>query len=234
MEYFKKMFKKFQYADLNESVTPLFEYATPEPKDIMRINDIIRKAAGNETKEIMLATNMAKAIKDSNKMERRYIAAMDLLGADHVVTKAFSDGFDRMELSSLDSKDNFVLVTRPPSKPKKVKSKGYSKIKREGAKYISINYSECGESMDKLSDPEINFIKSISAVPNLIIIYVDKDTIIDANNKIIPVTGCYSFDHLGQLTIKAVREDGYVLRSHWDQFLTGYQVLTVIIILNLI
>lgn len=68
----------------------------PEEKDFMRIRDIMRKAAGNESKEQQLARNMAASIKDGPKMLRRYRAAQKLAGEDSVITKEFRNGLDRM------------------------------------------------------------------------------------------------------------------------------------------
>lgn len=49
---------------------------TADSKDIKRINDLVAKAPGNIPTQIQLAANMCKSIKDSNKMQRRYDAAV--------------------------------------------------------------------------------------------------------------------------------------------------------------
>ena len=61
----------------------------PESKDIMRINDMVAKAAGNGMKLASLATQMAKVIKDGTKAARRFEAAEAILGDKHQVTKIF-------------------------------------------------------------------------------------------------------------------------------------------------
>ena len=70
---------------------PLFEASSvnPEVKDLTRINDIVSKSGGNVAKATKLAQQMAKAIKDPAKMARRYQAAVQILGENHPVTKAF-------------------------------------------------------------------------------------------------------------------------------------------------
>lgn len=74
-------------------MNPLFEASniTPDAKDIKRINDIMAKAGTDMSKAEKLALQMAKAIKDPDKMARRHAAALNILGADHPVTKAFED-----------------------------------------------------------------------------------------------------------------------------------------------
>lgn len=74
-------------------MNPLFEASniTPDAKDIKRINDIMAKAGTDMGKAEKLALQMAKAIKDPDKMARRHVAALNILGAEHPVTKAFED-----------------------------------------------------------------------------------------------------------------------------------------------
>lgn len=67
----------------------LFESTTPEPKDIKRILDIIKKSNGDDVKAAKLAETMANKIKDMDKLERRYNAAVKELGANHPVTLEF-------------------------------------------------------------------------------------------------------------------------------------------------
>jgi len=54
-------------------------------KDIQRILDIQSQPG----KELTLAGKMAKLIKDSSKIERRYNASVQILGHSHVVTNIF-------------------------------------------------------------------------------------------------------------------------------------------------
>lgn len=61
------------------------------PKDIARINDIIKKANGNEAKETALAQQMANSITDKQKSLQRFEAALEILGKDHAVTIIFAD-----------------------------------------------------------------------------------------------------------------------------------------------
>lgn len=70
---------------------PLFEASSinPETKDLTMINNIVSKSGGDVAKAAKLAQQMAKAIKDPAKMARRYQAAVQILGEDHPVTKAF-------------------------------------------------------------------------------------------------------------------------------------------------
>ena len=67
----------------------LFESTTPEPKDIKRILDIIKKSNGDDVKAAKLAETMANKIKDMDKLERRYNAAVKELGANHPVALEF-------------------------------------------------------------------------------------------------------------------------------------------------
>jgi hypothetical protein len=61
------------------------------PKDLQRIEDIIKKANGNAAKEVALAQQMVNSITDKQKSLQRFEAAMDLLGKDHDVTKIFAE-----------------------------------------------------------------------------------------------------------------------------------------------
>ena len=77
---------------------PLFNYAInegtePEAKDIKRLEDIMTKSGGDENKAVKLAQTMAHAIKDTDKMQRRYKAALRVFG-DGPVAAAFNQGFD--------------------------------------------------------------------------------------------------------------------------------------------
>jgi hypothetical protein len=60
-------------------------------KDIQRIQDIITKSNGDEGKMLNLTNTMCKLITDKNKAFDRALAADQILGADHPVTKAFSE-----------------------------------------------------------------------------------------------------------------------------------------------
>lgn len=60
-------------------------------KDIMRVNDIVKKSVGSELKMVQLATTMCKLITDKNKAYDRGVAAEQILGKDHPVTKTFFD-----------------------------------------------------------------------------------------------------------------------------------------------
>jgi hypothetical protein len=73
---------------LNESTDFINEAA--EAKDVMRIQDIIKKAAGNTAKESQLADTMARLITKKDKAMRRYEAAFQVLGKDHNVTNIFA------------------------------------------------------------------------------------------------------------------------------------------------
>lgn len=58
-------------------------------KDKVRMEDIKTKAAGDEEKEIALATTQAKLISKGEKAAARAEAAVDVFGFDHPVTKVF-------------------------------------------------------------------------------------------------------------------------------------------------
>jgi hypothetical protein len=60
-------------------------------KDLQRINDIVTKSKGDESKMLMLANTMCKLITDKNKAFDRGVAADQILGSDHPVTKVFFD-----------------------------------------------------------------------------------------------------------------------------------------------
>lgn len=62
----------------------------PQFKDVMRLDDILGKAKGDQNKQIQLATNMAKAITNPDKAMRRFEAAQEQLGDNHPVTKIFA------------------------------------------------------------------------------------------------------------------------------------------------
>lgn len=66
------------------------ESLNEDAKDDMRINDIITKSAGNDSKALQLAQQMAKSITDKAKALRRYQSALNILGADHGVTRIFA------------------------------------------------------------------------------------------------------------------------------------------------
>lgn len=68
---------------------PLYEGAGYDAKDEMRINDIVKKSNDVEAKKVSLASQMAKAITDKSKALRRYMAALDILGAADKVTAIF-------------------------------------------------------------------------------------------------------------------------------------------------
>jgi hypothetical protein len=77
-----------QSSPLNESEEFIFEAA--EPKDMQRIQDIVKKSAGSTAKESQLAETMAKLITKKDKAMRRYEAALQLLGKDHHITNIFA------------------------------------------------------------------------------------------------------------------------------------------------
>jgi hypothetical protein len=60
-------------------------------KDIQRIQDIVTKSNGDENKMLTLANTMCKLITDKNKALDRGLAADQILGSDHPVTKVFLD-----------------------------------------------------------------------------------------------------------------------------------------------
>lgn len=60
-----------------------------EPKDRMRIQDIVKKAGGDDAKENKLAETMCKLIGDRLKAYRRFLAAKEEGGMNWEVTKIF-------------------------------------------------------------------------------------------------------------------------------------------------
>lgn len=106
----------------------LFESEQPAAKDIKRIKDIITKSAGDNEKTRKLAMNMANKIKDVGKMERRYNAAVQLLGDKHPVTREFEQGLislggtvenqasmdQSMPVQPEDDEDNFQVDVQAP------------------------------------------------------------------------------------------------------------------------
>ena len=66
-----------------------YRWVVPEAKDIMRIRDIQRKAAGNSRREETLAKTMCKLITTREKAYRRYLAAKREGGANWEVTRIF-------------------------------------------------------------------------------------------------------------------------------------------------
>jgi hypothetical protein len=94
LQTFESFLRESQNTDLYSDET--FEYflqlaegVQPDSKDDMRISDIVKKSAGNETKEISLAQQMAKSIKDGEKALRRARAAF-AKGLSHIA-KPFYD-----------------------------------------------------------------------------------------------------------------------------------------------
>lgn len=58
-------------------------------KDHQRVMDFAKRAGGDTEKMVKLAANMAKAIKDKEKMRSRWQAAVDIYGSESPVAKAF-------------------------------------------------------------------------------------------------------------------------------------------------
>lgn len=98
----ESLFEKFSdegdaIHDMGIGLLPKFEkelddryrWVSPEPKDKMRVGDIIKKANGDKAKEIKLAETMCKLITDAKKAYRRYIAAKREGGMHWEVTRIF-------------------------------------------------------------------------------------------------------------------------------------------------
>jgi len=80
-----KLHEKF-----TEDSDPIYDLGIGiQPKDLMRIKDIIKKARGYRWEERKLAETMCKLITDKNKAFRRYLAAKSIKGDDWDVTKIF-------------------------------------------------------------------------------------------------------------------------------------------------
>jgi len=92
---------------IKEEIISIFEDA----KDDMRINDIVRKAAGDERAMVKLATTMANRITDGLKAVRRAQAAEKIIGKGDV-SKVFQD---KAKSLGMTTKEN----------PKRSEGKGY-------------------------------------------------------------------------------------------------------------
>jgi len=102
---FESLFEKFTEEsdalyDMGIGLLPTFEkdlqqkyrytrHNWVEPKDRMRVNDIAKKANGDEVKENKLAETMCKLIHDRLKAYRRFLAAREIGGMNWEVTKIF-------------------------------------------------------------------------------------------------------------------------------------------------
>jgi hypothetical protein len=74
---------------VSESLEELFEiYGS---KDLVRMQDIKTKAAGDHEKEIKLATTQAKIIKDAGKAKARAEAAEEVFGPGSDISQIFGD-----------------------------------------------------------------------------------------------------------------------------------------------
>lgn len=62
------------------AVTSAKEFVTEAAKDDMRLTDMVAKAAGNQTKLLALATQMANSITDKEKAYDRGVAAKNIIG----------------------------------------------------------------------------------------------------------------------------------------------------------
>jgi len=60
-------------------------------KDLDRINSIVKKSAGNESKGVQLAMAMVNSIKDKTKALSRYEAAVEILGPEDPITIVFAN-----------------------------------------------------------------------------------------------------------------------------------------------
>jgi len=82
-------------AQLNAKLKQVLErdyrlrWANAEPKDVMRIDSLVKKSKGDSAKERMYARNMANAIEDRAKAYRRYLAAKHERGENWDVTVIF-------------------------------------------------------------------------------------------------------------------------------------------------
>jgi hypothetical protein len=72
-----------------EELEKRYRWESYEPKDRMRVEDIISKSKGDSKKEISLATTMGKLIQDPKKAYRRYRAAAKIGGEHWDVTRVF-------------------------------------------------------------------------------------------------------------------------------------------------
>jgi hypothetical protein len=86
----KKEIKEYINEKFTEDSDPIHDLGIGvEQKDLMRINDIIKKAHGYSWEEKKLAETMCKLITDKNKAFRRYLAAKSIKGDSWPVTKIF-------------------------------------------------------------------------------------------------------------------------------------------------
>lgn len=96
----------------------------PETKDRSRIRDIYDSPSD---RRISLATKMAKLITDSEKIERRWRAAIEQFGSAHPVTQIFNQRVSELNRNYIPT----VVGTIPPPKAITTTSINENKIKKE-------------------------------------------------------------------------------------------------------
>ena len=84
-------------------------------KDDSRIQDIIKKANNDKSKEETLAKTMAKLITTADKAKNRYEAALKILGKDHNVTKIFANRAKELN-PDMDIEVEDIQPTKSPEK----------------------------------------------------------------------------------------------------------------------
>lgn len=90
-------------------------------KDLVRMEDIKTKAAGDEDKEIQLATTQAKLITKGPKAAARAEAAEAVFGPDHIVAQIFREKASELGASvGKASKGALAPVKAPPRKGEKL------------------------------------------------------------------------------------------------------------------
>lgn len=198
----------------NYYIYSLFESLDPQPKDIKRIQDIITKSGGDMEKARKLASTMAGKIKDADKMERRFTAAVQELGEDHPVTEEFKKACfamgidtgsslshidDKSDTDNPDDQNNFStdLNTSNLKDINQLKDDDQDNDENDFSTDIIVEeevskYEQLQDSLEKLYNlgdiKNIDEVKSILNVLNRLNIYdsaEEGDNIVNLYNEII-------------------------------------------------
>jgi hypothetical protein len=95
-------------------------------KDLVRMQDIKTKSAGNHDKEISLATTQAKIIQDAGKAQARAEAAEEVFGSESDISQIFHDRAVELggsSVRSVASKAVLAPVVGPVGKGEKLERK---------------------------------------------------------------------------------------------------------------
>lgn len=104
-------------------------------KDIQRVQDIVTKSNGDESKMVNLANTMCKLITDKNKAYDRGLAADQILGPNHPVTKVFMDRAQALgvDVASKAAQTKVLPGSRRPSSEQFKTSRQFTGYRGRGA-----------------------------------------------------------------------------------------------------